>query len=101
MASRCPLCSSAEAEDELNHLLIHFPAVWGLWRSLISLQVSACLGSVKGLIWRWCGFPMRKKARKLWLAMPPCLFWNMEGEELDCKDAIFSISSLKSSFLAP
>ena len=36
MASRRPLCG--KAEEELHHLLIHYPSVWGLWEGLISIS---------------------------------------------------------------
>ena len=35
LASRCPLCG--KAEEELNHILIYCPTVWGLWEGLISI----------------------------------------------------------------
>lgn len=35
MTNRCPLCG--KAEEEINHLLVHCPLVWSLWKGLISL----------------------------------------------------------------
>ena len=35
LASRCPLCG--KDEEELNHILIHCPSIWGLWEGLISI----------------------------------------------------------------
>ena len=75
MASKCPLCG--EAEEDLNHLLIHCLSVWGLWKGIIS-----CPGldwvyplSPKDLMLEWTNFPIRKRVRKLWRAAPLCLFW--------------------------
>ena len=36
LASRCPLCK--EDEENIDHLLLHCPLVWGFWAALISLQ---------------------------------------------------------------
>ena len=61
LASRCPLCSNAE--EDLDHLLLHCPSMRGLWVALTSIP---CLQwawpySVKDLLQIWNGFPIRKK----------------------------------------
>ena len=35
LASRCPMCK--EDEENIDHLLLHCPLVWGFWAALISL----------------------------------------------------------------
>ena len=74
IASRYPLCQ--EAEESLDHLLIHCPTTWGLWATLISLlgMVWACPLLAKDLMFEWATFPIKKKARKIWKAAPPSLF---------------------------
>ena len=65
IASRCPLCG--EADEELNHLLIHCPSVWRLWEGFISIPSYSwvCPYSVQDLFLGWSIFPIRKRARKL------------------------------------
>ena len=50
LASRCPLCG--EAEENMNHLLIHCPSIWGLWEGLIYAPgfVWVCPFAVKDLL---------------------------------------------------
>ena len=40
LASKCPFCG--REEEELEHLLIHCPSIWGQWTDLLSTLV--CLG---------------------------------------------------------
>ena len=67
LASKCPLCG--KAEENLNNLLVHCPLVWDLWASLISIPGLpwVCPYFVKDLLSSWGGFPIRKRARKLWM----------------------------------
>ena len=44
MASMCPLCGNAE--EDLDHLLLHCPLVWGLWAALTSIPVSSGLAPI-------------------------------------------------------
>ena len=84
MASRCPLCG--KAKEDLHHLLIHYPSVWGMWESLISIPSLnwVCPLMAKDLIPSWSCFPIEKRARKLSREIPLCLFWgNLEGKEPD------------------
>ena len=65
MANKCPLCG--EAEEDLNHLFIHCPSIWGLWKELISfpgLDLVYPL-SPKDLLLEWTKFLTRKRVKKL------------------------------------
>ena len=99
MASRCPLCG--EADEELNHLLIHCPSVWRLWEGLISIPGYSwvCPYSVQDLFLGWSVFPIRKRARKLWRAAPLCLIWAI-WKERNCVVFDNMYFSLKSSFVS-
>ena len=80
MANKCPLCG--EAEEDLNHLLIHCPSIWGLWKELISfpgLDLVYPL-SPKDFLLEWTKFLTRKRVKKLWMATPLCLFWAIRKE---------------------
>ena len=100
MANRRPLCG--KADEELNHLLIHRPSVWGLWESLISILGLSwvCPYSLKELFLGWSLFPSRKRARKLWRTVPLCLIWAIwkEMNHIVFDDVPFSLTRLKSSF---
>ena len=64
LASRCLMCG--KAEENLNHLLIHFAPRFGVFGRGSSMS-RACFGSafaVKDLLLEWPSFPMRKKISK-------------------------------------
>ena len=66
LTSRCPLCK--EDEETIDHLLLHYPSIWGFWAIILS---------VPGVVWACppLAFPIRKKARNTWKAAFPCLLW--------------------------
>ena len=95
LASRCPPCK--KAEEDLEHLLIHCPIVWGMWAALLFFLGAGqvCPFSVKDVILGWKSFPIRKKDRKLWLTAPICLLrliWK-ERNIIVFQNAIFSLTS--------
>ena len=100
MASRCPLCG--KADEDLHYLLIHCPSDWGMWESLISIPGLnwVCPLLAKDLILGWSCFSIKKRARKLWRAIPFCLFWVIWKERnwIIFEDVPFSLSRLKTSF---
>ena len=102
MASRYPLC--AKAEEGLDHVLVHCPSVWGLWATLISIPSLwwVCPYLVKDLLSGWSGFPIRERARKLWLAAPLSLIWAIwkERNRVVLEDGIFSLHRLELSFIS-
>ena len=61
VASRCPLCG--KAEENMNHLLIHYPSVLSLWEDLIYVLglCWVCPFTGKDLLLEWTSFPVRKK----------------------------------------
>ena len=100
LAGRCLLCQ--DVEGSLDHLLIHCPVVWGLYATLISLlrMVWACPFLAKDIILELATFSIRKKARKIWKATPPNLFWAIwkERNRIIFENKGFSSSRLKQSF---
>ena len=70
MASKCPL--RRNSEEELDHLLIHCLVVWGMWAAMLSITSFQwpCPYFVKEVLLGWSYFPIKKRARKLWLAVP-------------------------------
>ena len=70
LASRCSFCR--KNEEELEHLLVHCPKIWGLWAALTSVTRAAwaCPQSVKDLLLCWNAFSIRKHARKIWNVDP-------------------------------
>ena len=73
MASRCPFYG--EAEEALEHLLIHCPKIWCMWSALFSLSGVCWVRPflVKNLFLGWPGLPLRKKVSKLWRVVHLCL----------------------------
>ena len=58
LANRCPLCR--KDEENIEHLLLHCPMVWGIW----SLFVDVC-GSCLGV-------PMANQGLVFWMEQFPC-----------------------------
>ena len=75
MASRCPFCG--EAEETLEHLVIHRSKIWCMLLALFTLSGGCwvCHFLVKDLILGWPSLLLRKKVSKLWMAVPLCLMW--------------------------
>ena len=75
LASRCPLCK--EAEETIEHLLIHCPKTWSLWTTLFNVARGGwiCPFSAKDPFLRWPCLSWGKKESKLWRAVPLCLMW--------------------------
>ena len=61
LASRCPLCG--REEEELEHILIHCPSIWGQWTDLLfAFGASWVCPLVKDLLQSWLHFLVRKKS---------------------------------------
>ena len=75
LASIYPFCG--KKEEELEHILIHCPSIWGHWTDLLATSSVSwvCPLLVKDFILSWLNFPVRKKAKALWRAAPLILFW--------------------------
>ena len=65
LASKCPFCG--REEEEVEHILIHCPAIWGQWSDPLSAFGAswACPFLVKDLIQSWMHFPVRKKFKAI------------------------------------
>ena len=101
LASRCPLCKGDE--ENIGHLLLHWPSVWGLWAALFSLPGMdwVCPFLVKDLMARWTTFPIRKKAKNLWqtaLSSLCCAIWK-ERNMVVFDNVTCSQERLKHSFI--
>ena len=68
MPSKRPLCK--KAEEGLDHLLIHCPVVWGMSAALLSIPGFqwVCPYLLKEVLSGWSCFPIKKKAKKVWMA---------------------------------
>ena len=101
LVSRCPV--RCKAEENLEHLRIHCPAVWSQWAALISISGLdwACPLRARDLLLGWNLVPIRNKARKLWKAAPLCLFWAIwkERNRVVFEDDSFSYDRLKLYFI--
>ena len=100
MESRCMFYG--EAEEALEHLLIHCPKIWCMWSALFSLSRDCWVRPflVKKLFLGWPGLPLRKKVSKLWRAVHLCLMWAIwKKRNIVFEDVCFSISRLKGCFL--
>lgn len=82
MTSRCPLCGLAK--EDLNHLLIHCPSIWGLWEGLISTPCLdwVCPFLAKDLLLGWIGFPIRQEVVNGGAPLP--ILGNLEADEPNC-----------------
>ena len=102
MPSKCPLCKNAE--EDLDHLLIHCPAVWGMWAALLSMTGFqwVCPYLVKEVLSGWFCFPIRQQAKKLWMAVPFSLIWTISKErnKVVFEDVAFSPNRTKLSFFS-
>ena len=60
LASRCPLCG--REEEELEHILIHCPLIWGQWTDFLYAFGASwvCPLLVKDFLQSWLHFPVRK-----------------------------------------
>ena len=97
LACKCPFCG--REEEELGHILIHCPSIWGQWTDfLYAFGVSwPCPFLVNDILQSWMHFPVRKKVKAIWRAAPLILFWAIRKERnrIIFEDAIFSTLRLK------
>ena len=100
-ASICPFCR--KNENSLDHILIHYSAIWELWATILSVtRISwACPYMVKDLFCAWSQLPVKKINRKLWW-VPLCFCWAIwkERNRIMFEDAPFSPSRLKHSIIS-
>ena len=87
----------------MEHHLIHFPLIWGLWAALVFAPGVdwACPHSVKELLMSWSYSPLRNKARKLRMAASLsllCVIWK-ERNIIVFEDATFFFNRPKMYFI--
>ncbi|RVX20330.1 DNA ligase 1 [Vitis vinifera] len=75
LPNRCFLCECEE--ESVNHILIYCTVVRALWDIVFGLvDVKwAFPGTVKEVLARWRGSFVGKKRKKIWDAIPLCIFW--------------------------
>ena len=76
-ANRCFMCE--EEEETIDHLLIHCKLAKMLWDLILSIVGISWVfpQSVLHTLLAWQGAVVGKKRKKIWLAAPLCLFWNL------------------------
>ena len=76
-ANRCFMCE--EEEETIDHLLIHCKITKMLWDLFLSIVGISWVfpHSVLHTLLAWQGAAVGKKRKKIWLAAPLCLFWNI------------------------
>ena len=84
LASRCPFCR--KNEEELEHLLVHCPKIWGLWASLTSVTRAAwaCPQTVRDLLLCWSVFQLGSMQEKYGGGSSQSHLGNLEGEKQNC-----------------
>ena len=101
LASRCPLCK--EDEENIDHILLHCPSVWGFWVALNSLQGMewVCPLLIKDLMVDWTTILIRKRAKSIWQTTLSNLCWAIwkERNMVVFDNIIFSQKRLKNSFI--
>ena len=87
----------------LEHHLIPYPIVWGIWAAIISLPGMdwVCPLLAKDPMMEWKAFPVRKKARKIWKVIPSSIFWTIwkERNMFVFENDSFSFNRLKQAFI--
>ena len=75
LANRCPLCR--KDEENIEHLSLHCPMVWGIWSFMLTSVGVAWVPPwlIKDWFFSWNNLPVRKSERKAWRAAPFCMLW--------------------------
>ena len=76
-ANICFMCE--EEEETIDHLLIHCKfakILWDLFLSIVGISWVFPHSVLNNLL-AWQGATVGKKRKKIWLAAPLCLFWNI------------------------
>ena len=101
LANRCYICE--EEEETLNHLLVHCLKARLLWDLILAIVGFGWVFpfSVRQVLLAWQGTKVGKKRKKVWRAMPLCLFWAVwcERNRVVFDNETFSIYRLKNSFI--
>ena len=103
LANRCLL--RRKDEENIEHLLLHCPMVWGIWSFLLMFVGVAWVPPwlIKDWFFVWKSILVRKSERKAWRAAPFCLFWAIwkERNRVMFENEEFSLNRLRSTFVYP
>ena len=93
LPNRCYLCG--QAEETVNHLLLHCSVVSSLWEIIFSLMGASWIfpKTIKEAIYSWKGTFVGRKRKKLWNSIPLCIFWTLwkERNRIAFKDGLISV----------
>ena len=100
-ANRCFMCE--EEEETIEHLLIHCnlaKILWNLFLSIVGISWVFPQSVLNNLL-AWQGASVGKKRKKIWLAAPLCLFWNIWGarNRLVFENEVPSVQKIKANFV--
>ena len=101
LPNRCFLCECEE--ESVNHILIYCTVVKALWDIVFGLVDVKWVfpGTVKEVLASWRGSFVGKKRKKIWDAIPLCIFWTVwkERNRLAFRGGILNVQKLKNSFV--
>ena len=93
-----------EEEETIDHLLIHCKLAKLLWNLFLSIVGISWVfpESVLNNLLAWQGAIVGRKRKKIWLAAPLCLFWNIWGarNRLVFENEVPSAQRIKANFVA-
>ncbi|KAJ9702452.1 hypothetical protein PVL29_004269 [Vitis rotundifolia] len=101
LPNRCFLCGCEE--ESVNHILIHCTVVRALWDIVFGLVDVKWVfpESVKEVLASWRGSFVGKKRKKIWDAIPLCIFWTVwkERNRLAFRGGVLNVQKLKNFFV--
>ena len=93
-----------EDEETIDHLLIHCKCAKMLWDLFLSIVGISWVfpHSVLHTLLAWQGAAVGKKRKKIWLAAPLCMFWNLWGirNRLVFENEVYSSQRIKANFVS-
>ena len=102
LVNRCVMCE--KDEETIDHLLIHCKCAKMLWDLFLSIVGISWVfpHSVLHTLLAWQGAAVGKKSKKIWLAAPLCLFWNLWGvrNRLVFENEVYSSQRIKVNFVS-
>ena len=101
LANRCFLCE--HDEETIDHLLIHCSRAKMLWDLVLSIVDSNWVFplTVRQSLLTWQGAKVGRKRKRVWMAIPLCLFWTLwkEMNMAAFENKTASVHRLKSTFV--
>ena len=100
-ANKCFLCE--EDEETIDHLLIHYKRAKTMWNLLLSVVGTRWVFSQSVLytLLAWQGAAVGKKCKKIWMAVPLCLFWTLwcEINKVVFENEVNYVHRIKANFV--